>query len=126
MRVDLALQCVESGLQEQSLLLFQLQLNSSGIPDLDRNGHSRNGAGVNRNLHPEIVAAQKEKTIWEGASNLFPQELKQQDADKECNLPIMSRPGKVAAEPTVNAEIHYLRDRPDFCAVSGILSKSVG
>ena len=57
MGIDLALQGVEAGFEEQVLLFFELHLDAEGVPDLERDADDDGGAEADQNLRPIAESA---------------------------------------------------------------------
>ena len=126
MRIDLALQGIETGLQQQPLLLLQLDFDAGGIPDLDRDRYRGNRSGKDRDLNPKIRAVQIEDVTRKCAAHNLSYKLQHQDADEESHLPVVTRNREVAADPAIEAQVHHRREGPYIFAVWRQLTEGPG
>src|SRR5262245_61097461 len=117
MWIDLALQRIQARLQKKPLLLFQLNLDSGGIPDFDRNCHRRDRSGKDRHLNPKIRIVKIENIPGKSAPYDLPDELQHQNAYEEGNLPVVTRDREITTNPSIEAEVHHRRERPYVFAI---------
>src|SRR5437868_2150034 len=118
MRIDLILQRHHAGLQKQSLLLLQFDLDSHAIENLQLRPDHDNGGRINCQLDPWIQALQAEGCAGEKMSDLAVYEAEGHDRDKEHDLPVeQPRLRQIAPDPAVNAQVDKRRERPDVVFV---------
>ena len=115
MRIDLILQRNHARLKQQSFLLFQLDLNSDAVINLQLRTHHHDGRQVNSAFHPEIRMFQAEDRSRPESPQFRLQKPQSNDGEKKCDLPIeQSRDRQVAANPVIDTQIDEWRERPDI------------
>ncbi len=117
-RIDLVLQRLHAGVQQQALLLFQLDLNAHAVPDFQFGPDDRDRGGVDQDFDPPGRALQAEGAIGRKARELGLHEAQRHDGDEKHGLPFerVGR-GQVAPDPAVDAEVHKRGKRPDVFAI---------
>ena len=110
MRVDLALQGIEPGLEQQALLLFELHLDAQRVPHLERNAHIDGRAEVNQRLQPPLASDERKKPVRKFIGYPVPAGLGGRDKEQHQNLAIQSRLEQVAAHPAVQAQVDEGRE----------------
>ncbi len=113
-RIDLALECVEAGFEEQTLLLFEGLLDADGVPDLEGNADDHGGAGPDGEADEPAVGIEGEEAGGIDAMNPLAESLHGNDEEEEQNLAIDAGTEQVAADPAVEAQIHEGGEGPDL------------
>ncbi len=112
-RVDLALQGVEAGFEQEAGLLFELVLDADGVPDFERDADDDRRAGADGELHEPGAGVELEVAarveVREEAGGV----LRRHDEDEEKHLAVEVGPGDGAANPAVEAEVDEWGEGPD-------------
>ena len=104
MRIDLVLQGLHAGVQQQTFLLFEFDLNSDAIPNLKLGADDHNGSSIDERLHPRFRAFQAESGMGKKARHFRLEQSQHHNGDEEHDLPVeQARPGQIASDPTINA-----------------------
>jgi hypothetical protein len=113
-RIDLALQGVEPGFEQQALLLFQLQFDAQRVPHLERNAHHDGRAEPDQRLQPPLAGEQRKEAVRKGVGDPVADHLHGGDEDQHQNLAVDARLAQVAAHPAVEAQVDEGREGPDL------------
>ena len=117
-RIDLVLQRLHAGVQQQPLLLFQLDLNANAVPDFEFRPDDSDRSGVDQKLHPPGRALQAESATGRKTRKLGLHKAQRHDGDEKHGLPFERvRRGQVAPDPAIDAEVHERGERPDVFAI---------
>src|SRR5437016_10179089 len=112
MRIDLALQGVKPGFEQQLFLLFQLHLDARIVPDLDGNGDGRHHGGKNRKQRHRGCNVNGKEPVRSDVVQLHSGSLQGHDHEKECCLPIDARMPQIAFQPAIDTHVHERRESP--------------
>src|SRR5947209_12076827 len=97
MRVNLALQGVKPGFQQQLCLLLQLHLNAGIIPDLNRDRNGRDHSRENRQHGHRRGQVKREKLVGKEIFDLQAGSLQGDNDEKESCLPVNARILQIAS-----------------------------
>ncbi len=115
-RIDLTLEGVEAGFEEETLLLFEGLLDADGVPDFQGDADDHGGAGPDGDADKPGVGDQREEAVRH-ARGPFAQDFHGDDEDEQENLAVDAGTEEGTADPAVEAEIDEGRERPDFFLV---------
>src|SRR5579863_9489746 len=117
MRIDLALQGVETRLEYEALLFFKRELDAERIPYLERDADHDGRADPDQRLQPDLVSQQREEPVRKLVGDPVTRHLHYDDQDEQQDLRVNAGLTQIAAHPAVDAEIDKRRERPDvFCS----------
>jgi len=125
-RVDLALKGVEAGFKKETLLLFQLELDAEGVPDLERDSYDHGRAEPDENLKTPDAGVEREETLWVYARDPLMRDLTEHDEEEHEDLAIDAWLADIAANPAVEAEIDEGGEVPDFFFFDGEAEEAGG
>src|SRR5207253_4093569 len=126
MRIDLALQRLHARLQQQTLMLFQLQLHPRRVPDFQRDSHRRYRSGIHGYQWQPGSGVYIEYLTVRPPADFYPRHLQQHNHPEERGLPVNLRMTQHLADPAVNAEINEWREGPDLFTVSSGVAQHPG
>ncbi len=112
-RVDLALQGVEAGFEQEAGLLFELVLDADGVPDFERDADDDGGAGADGELHDPGAGVEREVAVRVEVREEAGGVLGRHEQDEEKHLAVEVGPGDGAADPAVEAEVDEGGEGPD-------------
>src|SRR5258708_12542417 len=115
MRINLVLQRLHAGVQQEPLLFLQFDLSAHAVEYLQLDSNHQCRGCVNRNLNPYITGALKtEDGTRKVSRQLRLHEAQSDDGSKEHDLPVKQARGwQIAPNQPVDAEIDERRERPD-------------
>ena len=79
MGVDLALKGVEARFKQEALLLFELDFDAQGVPDLERDADVDGRAEPDEHLEPRDVGDKRKKAMGVGVGDPFAADLQDDD-----------------------------------------------
>jgi hypothetical protein len=113
-RIDLALEGVQTCFEEEMLLLFELHLDAESVPDLEGDADDDGGAEPDENLGPGFFGDQRKELMGEHASQPDAASFCGDDEEKHEELAVDAGAAEDAADPAVEAEVDEGREGPDF------------
>ena len=117
MRVDLALESIEAGFEQEALLFFEGALDADGVPDFERDADDHGGAGPDGEADQPAVGDEGEETAMRHALGPLAQHFHGNDEDEQEDLAIDAGAEERAADPAIEAEVDEGGEGPDFFLV---------
>ena len=114
MGIDLALQGVEPGFEQQTLLVFEFHLYAQRVPHLEGNAHHDGRAEPDQRLQPELAGDERKEPVRKGVGNPVAAGLSGHDEKQHEKLAVHARLGQVAAHPAIEAQVDEGREGPDL------------
>ena len=112
--IDLALQGVEAGLKQEALLLFELELDAQGVPDLERDADDHGRAEPDQHLQAGDVGVEREEAMRIKVRQPFAADLQNDDEEQHHDLAVEAGLAEVAAHPAPEAEVDEGGEGPDL------------
>ena len=126
MRIDLALQGVEPGLEQQFFLLFQLHLDARVVPNFNWNGDGSHHRGKNRQQRHGGSKVNGKQPVRSDVVQLHAGGLQGHNGEKESGLPVDARMAQIASQPTVDAHVHERREGKYLFSIAAENAKRAG
>ena len=103
--IDLALEGVEAGFEEEAFLLFEGALDADGVPDFEGNADDHGRAGPDGEADDPLAGDDGEETVGIEAGDPFAEDFDGHDEDEQEYLSIDAGAAEITADPTPQAEV---------------------
>ncbi len=114
MRIDLALQGIEAGFEDEAFLFLELDLDTECVPDLERDADDHRGTEPDQESKPPDIGSQGKEAAWKRGGEPVVEHLHASDEHQEENLSVKARLAEVAPHPAPEAEVDEWSEGPDF------------